>query len=157
MNMFDEARTIDGMIRMLGMTQGEIAKKLGVSQSYVGNKLRLLGYSEPLRALIVESGLTERHARAILRIKDEEGRRECVEKVRDRSLTVAECEALVEVAVEARAPSLIGRAPKNERIDCFERFITESLESLRSLGIEAIKQVGHHGRHRYITISIEDV
>ena len=46
MNMFDEARVIDGMIRMCKMTQGEVAKKLGVSQSYVGNKIRLLGFQK---------------------------------------------------------------------------------------------------------------
>ena len=42
MNMFDEARSVRGMIEMCGITQSQMAKKLGVSQSYVANKLRLL-------------------------------------------------------------------------------------------------------------------
>ena len=157
MNMFDEARVIDGMIRMCKMTQGEVAKKLGVSQSYVGNKVRLLGFSKEAERLICEGGLTERHARALLRIKDEDKLVETIKKVVDRNLTVAECEAAVEIAVEATAPTVLGRAPKNERIDCFMRFITSSLESLNSLGITTHKEIGKYGRHRYITISIEDV
>ena len=157
MNMFDEARVIEGMIKMCKMTQGEVAKKLGVSQSYVGNKVRLLGFSKEAEGLISEGGLSERHARALLRIKDEEKLLETIKKVIDRGLTVAECEAAVEIAVEATAPSLLGRAPKNERIDYFMSFINSSLESLNSLGIATHKEIGKYGRHRYITISIEEV
>lgn len=156
MNMFDEARTIDGMIKMLGMTQGEIAKKLGVSQSYVGNKVRLLGYSDEIQRLILEAGLSERHARTLLRIKDEPTLRECIRRAGERGLTVAECEAMVDVVVEAEAPRVIGRAPKNERISAFEAFLTSSLESLGSLGISTHKETSRYGNKRYITITIAE-
>ena len=72
MNMFEEARTISGMIQMLGMTQSEVAKKLGTSQSYVGNKVRLLNLSEGIQKKILDLGLSERHARALLRLDDME-------------------------------------------------------------------------------------
>ena len=157
MNMFDEAKVIDGMIKMCKMTQGEVASKLGVSQSYVGNKIRLLSFSPEAQRLICDAKLSERHARALLRIKDEQKLIETIKKVADRNLTVAECEAMVEIAVEATAPSVLGRAPKNERIDCFMSFINASLESLNSLGISTHKEIGKYGRHRYITISIEEV
>ena len=157
MNMFDEARTIHGMINMCRMTQSEVAKKLGVSQSYIANKLRLLRYSDEIQKLIIDGGLTERHARTLLRVKDEKKLTECVQKTIERKLTVAECEALVDIAVEAAAPKLIGRAQKNERIDCFERFINASLESLVNLGIGARKEIGYYGRKRYIMISIDEV
>ena len=157
MNMFEEARVIDGMIRMCNMTQGEVAKKLGVSQSYVGNKVRLLGFSDEAQRMICSAGLSERHARSLLRIKDEDKLIETIKKVSERNLTVAECEAAVEIAVEATAPRMLGRAPKNERIDCFMRFINASLESLNALGITVRKEIGKYGRHRYITISIEEV
>lgn len=157
MNMFDEAKTISGMISMCKMTQGEVAKRLGVSQSYVGNKVRLLAFSEEAQRLIIDGKLSERHARALLRIKDEDKLIETINKVVERGLTVAECEAAVEIAVESCAPYILGRAPKNERIDCFMRFINSSLESLNSLGITTHKEIGRYGRHRYITISIEEV
>lgn len=155
--MFDEARTISGMISMCKMTQGEVARKLGVSQSYIGNKVRLLQFSDEVQGLIVSGGLSERHARTLLRVKDESTLKECIRKAVERKLTVAECEAMVDMAVEAVAPKLLGRAPKNERIDCFERFLTSSLESLTNLGISAHKEIGYYGKKRYIMISIEEV
>lgn len=157
MNMFDEATTIDGMIKMLKLTQCEIAKQLGVSQSFVANKLRLLNIPERLRPVIVLGGLSERHARTLLRIKDEQTLEKCINLAIDRKMTVIECEAMVDIEIEAVAPNIIGRAPKNERIDCFINFLSSSIESLRSIGIEVNRAYSHHGRHRYITISIEDV
>ena len=156
MNMFDEARTLDGMIKMCKMTQGEVAKKLGVSQSYVGNKIRLLNFSEDIQRLITESGLTERHARTVLRVEDEELQRECIEKARDRKMTVAECEAMVDMLVEVKLPKMIGLAPKRERIERFESFLNFSIESMRSLGIDAKREIGYYGKKRYIMISIEE-
>lgn len=157
MNMFDEARALDGMIRMCNMTQAEIAKKLGVSQSYVGNKLRLLKFSDEIQALIIEGGLCERHARTILRLEDEGRMREVIEKVRTRHLSVAECEAAVDLLVEARLPKMLGLAPKRERIDRFEEFLTASLESLESMGISTKRETGYYGKKRYIMISIEEL
>ena len=58
MNMFEEARAVYGILRISGTTQEEAAKKLGVSQSYIANKLRLLKFSQPMQDLIVDSLLT---------------------------------------------------------------------------------------------------
>ena len=157
MNMFDEARALDGMIKMCNMTQAEIAKKLGVSQSYVGNKLRLLKFSDEIQSLIIEGGLCERHARTILRLEDEEKMREVIEKVRTRHLTVAECEAAVDMLVEAQLPKIIGLAPKRERVDRFEEFLKASLSSLESMGITTKHEIGYYGKKRYIMISIEEL
>ncbi len=157
MNMFDEARALDGMIKMCNMTQAEIAKKLGVSQSYVGNKLRLLKFSDEIQRLIIDGGLCERHARTILRLDDEDKMREVIEKVRTRHLTVAECEAAVDLLLEARLPKMLGLAPKRERVDRFEEFLTESLKTLESVGIRTKREVGYYGKKRYIMISIEEI
>ena len=157
MNMFDEARTLEGMIRMCNMTQAEVAKKLGVSQSYVGNKLRLLKFSKEIQHLIIDAGLCERHARTILRLDDEERMREVIEKVRTRHLTVAECEAAVDILVEAKLPKTLGLAPKRERIDRFEEFLAASLRSLESMGISTKRETGYYGKKRYIMISLEEI
>ena len=61
MNMFDEARSMHGMIQMCKMTQSELAQKLGVSQSYVANKLRLLKFGEEMQKKITDSAISERH------------------------------------------------------------------------------------------------
>ena len=74
MNMFEEARSIKGMMEMLKITQEEMAKKLGVSQSYIANKIRLLKLGEEAERIVLDGRLTERHARCVLRLDDPEER-----------------------------------------------------------------------------------
>ena len=156
MNMFDEARALRGMISMCKMTQGEIAKKMGVSQSYVANKLRLLRFSDEVQRLILDSGLSERHARSLLRLSDEGAICETVEKIRERKLTVAESEAMVDMLVESKAAETLGIYRERERIEKFESFVNSSVASLVSLGINARCETSFYGKKRYIMISIEE-
>ena len=156
MNMFDEARALRGMISMCKMTQGEIAKKMGVSQSYVANKLRLLRFSDEVQRLILDSGLSERHARSLLRLSDEGAICETVEKIRERKLTVAESEAMVDMLVESKAAETLGIYRERERIEKFESFVNSSVASLVSLGINARCETIFYGKKRYIMISIEE-
>ncbi len=96
LSMFEEAAAIAALLRSYGMTQEEIAARLAVSQSYVANKLRLLRLSDEERARIMDARLTERHARALLRLSDPEKRAEVLDKVIKRRLNVSATEALVE-------------------------------------------------------------
>lgn len=70
LNFFEEARGIAFIIGLLGITQEEAAARIGKSQSAVANKLRLLKLPQDVRETILHNGLTERHARALLRLKD---------------------------------------------------------------------------------------
>ena len=72
MDMFDEARAIRSTMELCHLTQSELARQLGVSQSYVANKLRLLKFSEKMAEKIRAAGLSERHARALLRLIESE-------------------------------------------------------------------------------------
>ena len=75
LNMFEEAEGIRRLIDTWSVTQEEAAYRLGKSQSTVANKLRLLRLSEKERRRISDAGLTERHARALVRIDDPEVRK----------------------------------------------------------------------------------
>ena len=99
MEMFDEARAIEGTLKLCSITQKELAERMGVSQSYVANKLRLLSFAPHLEKLIVKHGISERHARALLRLESDEDKLEILEKVIARDLTVRECEALVDMEI----------------------------------------------------------
>lgn len=156
MNMFDEARAIRAMMEMCAMTQDGMAKKLGVSQSYVANKLRLLKLQCELEKRIVEGGLSERHARALLRLDDPEARRTALDRICERRLNVAEAEALVDMLHDGQAPKRIGRATKLSRIDTFIDTVKQSLNTLSSLGIDAKESISYYGSKTYITISIDE-
>ena len=152
MNMFEEAKTIRSMIEMCGLTQSEIAKKMGVSQSYVANKIRLLGFSEKTQAHILKSKLSERHARLLLRLKDEESVRIAIGKIVAMHLSVAASEVLIDgMALEAM-PRAIDSAL--DKIAKFENIITESVNNLRSCGINVQRKTDIYGKKTYITICI---
>ena len=156
MNMFDEARSLSGMIKMCKTTQGDIAKKLGVSQSYVANKLRLLNYDEEMQTKINASGISERHARAILRLEDRKSQESALQTVKERKLNVAQTEALVDFLHNGSAPQRITNAEKHSRIDVFKDTLRQSLESLTSAGIEAHQSTNFYGTKTYITICIDE-
>lgn len=155
MTYFDEARAIDGMLRARGMTQASLAKMMGVSQPYIANKLRLLNFSEKTEAAIVAAGLTERHARSILRLPTDEERIAAVEKVRVGKMSVAE----TEIAVDSMLLSDLVIAPSGtnfaERVGHFEKIIDRSIINLRSFGIRARATTERDRDKLYITICIE--
>ena len=103
MDMFEEARAMEGTMELCHITQKELAERMGVSQSYVANKLRLLRLSPEARAVIGTAGLTERHARAVLRLP-EEGRLAALRHIAEAGLNVAGTEKYVEQLLGRRRP-----------------------------------------------------
>ncbi len=156
MNMFEEARAISGTLALCKITQGELAKQLGVSQSYVANKLRLLSLSDKVRERITEQGISERHARCILRLESEEEQLSVLSRVTERGLTVRECEAIVDSMVDARLPERVGKATVLERIDTFRRALGDGVNTLRSLGVDATARTSYYGSKTYITVCIDE-
>lgn len=149
MNMFEEARAVYGMLRIMGGTQEEAAKKLGVSQSYIANKLRLLKFSQPIQDLITDNLLTERHARALLRLSDEGKIRAAVARIVDEHLNVSDTEALVDtLSDEARAVGV------SEKLGVFSRSLNAALSSLRAAGICATKTVEEDSGGVVITLKL---
>ena len=127
MNIFDEARALHGTIRMCGLTQAEIAARLGVSQSYIANKLRLLKFSAAMQERITESGICERHARTLLRIGSEKVQEHLLSQITAKGLTVAETEALVDELLQKEEI----RVPKHSDLD---RGLAACLSLLRLYG-----------------------
>lgn len=154
--MFDEARAISGMIAMKKMTQKEIAKLFGTSQSYIANKLRLLKLSEKTQRLILESGLSERHARALLRLKNEEKTEEMIQKIKDMKLSVSASEALIDAQLLEEMPKMLKFEKSSTGIARFEDILKSSLLNLKGLGIAVDVRTSFFGRTKYITIAIAE-
>lgn len=94
-DMFTEATMMNRLCKKYGYTQSALSKELCVSQSVVGNKIRLLNFSHSERQKILERELSERHARALLRIQPPK-RAKLIDTVASMCLTVAQTEELVE-------------------------------------------------------------
>ena len=156
MNMFDEARSILTMLKMRSMTQSEIAEKLGVSQPYIANKLRLLSYSPECEEMIIRYGLTERHARTILRLCGEENRRSAIERVHTRTLTVSECEGMVDMMREDDLPRALEHEIPTRRLSKFIDGLDRSVRTLRGLGYNISKKTSYREGRTYITVSVDE-
>ena len=148
---------MSGTMELCKITQKELAERMGVSQSYVANKLRLLSLSPHMERLIIKHGISERHARALLRLESENDRLDVLEKVITRELTVRECEALVDLAVDSYMPEEVGKAGALERIDVFVDTLKRSLTTLRSLGVDVTDRTSYHGEKMYITVCFSNV
>ncbi len=96
LNYFEEAEGMRRVTELLGLTQEQLAEKLGKSQSAVANKMRLLQLSPYLREKILSARLSERHARALLSVEGETLRRKVLKTTVDRGYRVSQMEAYIE-------------------------------------------------------------
>ncbi|MDD2481022.1 MAG: nucleoid occlusion protein [Lutispora sp.] len=96
LSFLDEAEGYFNLINDHGMTQEELARKVGKNQSTIANKLRLLRLPQEVKKEIMENNLTERHARALLKLPEEKLQHKAIKTVVSRSLNVKRTEELIE-------------------------------------------------------------
>ena len=154
MNMFEKAESIRSMLRIDGMTQNKLAGVLGVSQSFVANKIRLLDFSKEAQEKILKYALSERHARCLLRLDDDADRINAIEKVHLMKMNVQRCEILVDTMLDKKLREKAPEENYSERIGHFESSLESSLSLLREIGIRARARREEIGEMIYFNISI---
>ena len=97
----EEAKGYASLIHDHGFTQEQLAKKIGKSQSAVANKLRILKLSLEIVEILIDHNLTERHARALLKLPDPDLQYKVVLQAAAKGLTVKDTEALVDKCIRA--------------------------------------------------------
>ena len=139
LGIFEEARGIAKLIRRYGLTQEQAAIKLGKTQSTIANKLRLLRLSEEEQEWMEKAGLSERHARALIRIENETVRREVLSRIITENLNVKQTEELVSIlsnsASKTNKRSNSKAVIKDIRI--FLNTINRAIDTMRLSGINA--------------------
>ena len=135
----EEAAAIAKLIAVYGLSQEQAAERLGKSQSAVANKLRLLRLSPACVALLREGGLSERHARALLRLSDENERLAALRVIVERGCNVAQAEAYIESVLQRAAVTPPRRRPtfivKDVRL--FLNTIRRSMGIMQRAGVDA--------------------
>ena len=96
LNFIEEALAYKRLMEDYGLTQIEIARRVGKQQSTVSNKIRILSLPEDVRKVVAENQLTERHARALLKIGDEAVRKQVLTRIVEHSLNVKQAEKLID-------------------------------------------------------------
>lgn len=94
LNPIDEAEAYRSLMETAALTQEQLAHRLGLNRSTVANALRLLRLPDELKSEIVSGRLSAGHARAILAVDTEEGRRRLAERIREEALSVRQAEEL---------------------------------------------------------------
>lgn len=136
LDFIQEAEALHQLIAAHGLSQEEAARRLGRSQSAVANKLRLLKLSGESLYLIREAGLTERHARALLRLEYEEQRMEALEQIITEGLNVSRTEELIEeILAKDEKPSRPVYIIKDVRM--FLNTVTKGVSIMKQSGIHA--------------------
>lgn len=136
---FEEASAIAALISAYHLSQEQAAERLGKSQSAVANKLRLLRLSPECVALLREHALSERHARALLRLEDDEARLAAAREIVRRSLNVAQTEAYIDALLREKTVTAPAKQPayiiKDVRI--FLNSIRRQLGIMQRAGVDA--------------------
>lgn len=153
----EEARGIENLIRLFDLSQEEAARRLGLSQSAVANKLRLLRLPPDILAALRDKGLTERHGRALLRLGSAEEQRAALAAVCEQGLNVAQTDAYIDALLAAReAPEKPARRRafilKDVRV--FLNTLNHSLELMKQGGIAAGMKREETEEELIVTISI---
>lgn len=138
LGVFEEAEGLRRLVEEWGVTQEEAAARLGKSQSSIANKLRLLRLTEEERTLITEAGLTERHARALLRLPDEGERLAALHTVIERKMNVAQEEAYItQLLSEKDKPEKPRRRIVVRDVRIFLNTIHHAVDVMKQNGIQA--------------------
>lgn len=139
----EEAEGLSRLMRLYGLNQEQAAARVGKSQSAVANKLRLLRHSPTVLAKLREHGLSERHARALLKLPTEEARLAALRVIVERQLNVAKTEAYIDACLEKQAAQEPKRGLRKlivRDVRLFLNSVNHSLDLIRSAGIDACAQ-----------------
>lgn len=138
---FEEAEGISRLIDEWNITQEEAALRLGKKQSTIANKLRLLRLSDEERERITAAGLTERHARALLKLSGEKDRRFALDQIIEEGFNVQQTELLIESIVSSTKPPKkknMQRTVVIKDVRIFMNTLNKAIATMRQSGIEAL-------------------
>ena len=138
LTLFEEAEAISTLITRFDISQQEAARRLGIAQSTLSNKLRLLTLSQDQRQRICAAGLSERHARALLRLESSDQRDRALDKVIAEQMNVRDTDKFV---TELLTPPEITNMPRRVAvvgdIRLFINSLTKMVDHMRMSGVDA--------------------
>lgn len=156
LDFLEEARGIRRLMDLFGLSQEEVARRLGKSQPAIANKLRILKLPEEMLDKLRDAGCSERHARALLRLTEDSDRQQVLSCILSQHLTVAETERMIEDLLTRQPP-----APKGPRrtlllkdVRIFLNSVVHNLDVMKQGGIQADLQTSETEDSLILTIHI---
>ena len=131
----EEAEGYEQLMEQFHLTQEAMATRVGKKQSTIANKLRLLKLSAKVREELRSAGLTERHARALLKIKDEAQQLEVLAVVVKNSYNVRQAEQYIEKLLEEKQPEKKKRMLIVNDVRVYLNSIKQVVNTIKTAGI----------------------
>ena len=149
LDFIEEAQGIRCLLDRFDMSQEQAARLLGKSQSSVANKLRLLRHSPAVLETLREAGLTERHARALLRLPDEAAVLAAIGEIARQNMSVARTERYIESLLSTSTAKKRGAS-----VGAFLNSLTQNLQKIQLSGIPAVSERRETDSQIVLTITI---
>ena len=149
LDFIEEAQGIDSLLQQWNMSQEQVAKVLGKSQSGVANKLRLLRHSAPVLDALRAAELTERHARALLKLRTEEDKLRAIGEIARQGMSVAKTEQYIDSLLQSSQSPTV-----KANVGAFLTYLNQSLARIQRSGISAISERRETEDQIVLTITI---
>lgn len=151
----EQAQGLQRLMELFGLSQEECARRVGLSQSAVANKLRLLRLPPDILDTLRSEGLTERHGRALLRLPGEAARRRALDHVVKKRLSVADAERYIDALLSRTEEPADPRSRfvlKDVRV--FMNSLRHSVELMRRGGVDVAVDQSQSEEEMLVTIRI---
>ena len=149
LDFIEEALGIRRLVQEHEMSQEQAARLLGKSQSAVANKLRILRHSDAVLNALRESGLTERHARALLKLRTEEETLAAISQIAKHNMSVAQAERYIDSLLTEKAEKTA-----KANVGSFLNALTQTLQKIQLSGIAAVSERRETESQIVLTITI---
>jgi ParB family chromosome partitioning protein len=149
LDFLEEATGIARLMEDWSMSQEQAARLLGKSQSAVANKLRILRHSPPVLEALRAGNLTERHARALLKLTDEGQKLQAIDEIVRQGMSVSRTEKYIDELLSSRAEKA-----KKVNVGAFLNNLTLSLQRIQLSGVAAVSERKETDKQIVLTITI---
>lgn len=139
LNYIEEALAIKSLIEHYGITQEDCAAKLGIAQSTVANKLRLLRLSDEEKGMVLRYRLNERQARALLKIPTEK-RIAAIEKININQLNTSQTDKLIEEMLTEKPQAKQKKSWAFKQVGLYINTFNQTIDSMKKAGINCVAQ-----------------
>lgn len=158
LNFIEESIGYFRLIENYNFTQKELAEKIGKSQSTIANKLRILKLPQSVKDVIVENQLTERHARALLKLPNEELMLDVLEKVIKKDLNVKRTEEIIKIIIEEakkeEEPKKRRKIKASVNMRIYLNTLKNAYQAISDTGVHANYKETDKGEYIEVTVKI---
>lgn len=156
LHFLEEAEGYEQLMNEFMLTQEAMATRVGKKQSTIANKLRLLRLSANVRQVLRDGGLTERHARALLKLEEEDKQLEVLKVVIDKKYSVRQTEEYIEKLLEEAAPKKRKRLIVND-VRIYLNSIKQVVGVIKDSGIPVSMEQTVEGDEVVVSLRIKNM